>query len=364
MTEGAAGFSSRRTRLLVVGLGAIVLLVLAIALLRGTKIAPGLLARPVAVTPNAPLGHVVVQTVPRMREVVGSVQSRHEVDAASRVMATVREVRVRAGDRIRKGETLVVLDSGDLRGALATAEGALAAANANLVRATQDEKRFRFLVKRGSVTRHEFDAVEAAYHGALAQVAGAKGQVASARAALNYAVVTSPVTGVVDERLVEPGDLAVPGRPLVRVYDSSALRVELRVPEQLIKQIRVGTSITVRVDAAGLELPAIVNEIVPVADPASRTFLVRAPLAPNSNLRPGMFARAALAAGTEKVLTVERHAVESVGQLQMVRVLKDGTVQVRQVTTGRAFGKRIEVLSGLAPGETVLLGNRDLAEHE
>jgi membrane fusion protein, multidrug efflux system len=364
MTETAAGNALRRNRLLVIGLGAFATLVLIILFIRGTKIAPGLLARPATVALNGPFGHVAMRTMPRLSEVVGTVQSRHEVNAASRVMATVREVTVRAGDRIRKGETLVVLDSGDLRGALASAEGALAAANANLVRATKDEKRFRYLVGRGSVTPHEFDAVEAAYRAALAQVASAKGQVTSARAALNYAVVTSPVTGVVDERLVEPGDLAVPGRPLVRVYDSGALRVELRVPEELIKQIKVGTAITVRVDAAGLKLPAVVNEIVPVADPASRTFLVRAPLAPNPNLRPGMFARAALAAGTEKVLTVERRAVESVGQLQMVRVVKNGAVQVRQVTTGRTFGDQIEVLSGLNPGETVLLGNRDLGERE
>lgn len=364
MTEPVAENRGRRTRLLVVVLGALALLVLGFLFMRGTKIAPGLLARPASAAPNRPVGHVIVQTVTSMREVIGSVQSRHEVNAASRVMATVREVRVHAGDRVRKGEVLVVLDSGDLRGALASAEGVLEAANANLVRASKDEKRFRYLVKRGSVTPHEFDAVEAAYRAALAQVASAKGRVTSARAALNYAVVASPVTGVVDERLVEPGDLAVPGRPLVSVYDSNALRVELRVPEELIRQIKVGTALTVRVDAAGLKLPAMVNEIVPVADPASRTFLVRAPLAPNPTLRPGMFVRAALAAGTEKVLTVQRRAVEDVGQLQMVRVLKNGAIQVRQVTTGRIFGQRIEVLSGLNRGEAVLLGNRDVGERE
>lgn len=364
MTEPAMDARARGARLLVLALGAGVVILAAFFYLRGGGIEPGLTGRDIAGPPNVRASQAQLQTMARMHEVIGSVQSRLEVNAASRVMATVREVRVRAGDRIAAGQVLVVLDSGDLRGALASASGALSAANANLERAARDHARFKELIKRGSVTAHEFDAAEAAYRAALADVAAAKGRVESARAALNYAVVTSPLTGVVDERLVEPGDLAVPGKPLVRVYDSNALRVELRVPEELTRSIRVGTRITVHVEAAGPDLPAVVNEIVPAADPASRTFLVRAPLAPNAGLRPGMFARASMAAGSEQVLTVEREAVENVGQLETVRVLSEGAVQVRQITTGRIFNDRVEVLSGLNPGDRVLLESPDLRAHE
>ncbi len=172
------------------------------------------------------------------------------------------------------------------------------------------------------------------------------------------------MTGVIDERLIEPGDLALPGKPLVRLYDPAALRVELRVPEELSRAVAPGTAITVRVEAAGENVRTIVNEVVPAADPASRTFLIRAPLAPDPALRPGMFARASLRLGDEKVLTVARGGVESVGQLETARVLSAAGIQVRQLALGRVFGKRVEVLAGLDPGERVLVENQGRPAHE
>ena len=346
-------------KLIAVLAGAAAVLIALVVLLGRGRIEPGLLSPPVSRIPNLPVDVVRLETVANTRDAIGTVQSRVEVDAASRVSATVREVTVHAGERVKAGQVLARLDDSDLAAAVARARGQVAAATANLERASKDERRFSALLKRGSVTPHEFDAAQANYRAARGDVESAKAQVTAAEASLKYATVRSPVSGVVAERLVEPGDLALPGKPLVRVYDSQALRVELRVPEELTREVSIGMPLTVRIEAAGRTIATKINEIVPAADPASRTFLVRAPLPSDPALRPGMYASASFDVGTEKILTVARSAIESVGQLETVRVIEHGAVRVRQITTGRAFGERVEVLSGLLQGDRVLLGGAD-----
>ncbi len=364
MTEASEEHRPRRHKLTAILIGVGVIIVALWLLMEHGRIAPGLLGPTVSRVPNVPTDTVRLETVARTRDAVGTVQSRVEVDAASRVSATVRQVTVHAGDPVKDGQVLVRLDASDLEAAVARAKGQLAAAVANLQRATKDERRFSDLFKRGSVTAHEFDAVQANYRAARGEVESANAQVAAARASLSYAIVRSPVTGVVAERLVEPGDLALPGKPLVRVYASRALRVQLRVPENLTRNIRIGMPVTIRVGAIGQTIATTVSEIVPAADPASRTFLVRARLPADAGLRPGMYARASFKIGTERVLTIARSAIENIGQLETVRVLEHGAVQVRQITTGRVYGDRVEVLSGLYAGNKVLLKAADHEAHE
>ncbi|MGO9058250.1 MAG: efflux RND transporter periplasmic adaptor subunit, partial [Candidatus Binataceae bacterium] len=183
----------------------------------------------------------------------------------------------------------------------------------------------------------------------------AHGAVEAARAGFAYATVRSPVQGVVVERLIEPGDMAMPGNPLVRLYDQDALRVELLVPEDFARSIATGTALDVQVDATGGVYHTQVGEIVPAADPSSRSFLVRAALPSGQHLRPGMFARASFASGSETTLTLPRDAVRDIGQLQTVRVVSGHMVETRMVSLGRGFGDRVEVLAGLHPGERVVL---------
>lgn len=338
---------------------AIVLIAFAALYLLGAgKIRPGLLPRSQALAPNEPFGVVTLRRVPQSRQVIGSVQSRIPVDAASRVMAAVSEVRVRAGQRVRRGQVLVVLDSADLKAHVARAEGELAAARAELARTAADQERFSALFSRGSVTKREMESAQAAYRTANASVAQANAAVAAARAALKYATVVSPVDGIVAERSVEPGDIALPGKPLVRLYDENALRVELHVPEALAERVRLGTPLAVWIDATGQRVTTAVNEVVPEADPSSRSFLVRAPLPSGHGLRPGMFARASFTAGSENILTVPRAAVASVGQLDTVRVISRGAVEMREVSVGRTLGDRVEVLAGLRAGDKVVLDSR------
>jgi RND family efflux transporter MFP subunit len=257
------------------------------------------------------------------------------------------------------GQVIVRLDASDLNAQTAQAQGELAAAQAELARATADEKRYSALFTRGSVTASERDAAEAAYRGAAGKVAQARAAVTAARAGSEYATVRSPVNGVVVERLVEPGDMAMPGKPLVRLYDENALRVELVVPEELGRNIETATPLDVHVGASGGVYHTQVSEIVPAADPASRSFVVRAALPSGQHLQPGMFARATLTVGSQAALTLPRNAIREIGQLQTVRVVSGRMIQTRMVSLGRSFGDRVEVLAGLHQGEHVILDGRE-----
>ncbi len=341
---------------------ALIVLWIALRALWSGRIEPGLLQPRVDQLPNAPLGEVLMQQLPVRYELIGSVQSRVPMMAASRVAARVVEIKVRAGDRVRTGQLIIRLDASDLNAQTAQAQAELAAAQAELARAAADHKRFSALFARGSVTASERDTAQAAWRGATAKVAQAQAAVAAARAGSEYATVRSPVDGIVVERLVEPGDMAMPGKPLVRLYDENALRVELMVPEELARQIGAATPLEVRVGATGGVYRTLVSEIVPAADPASRSFVVRAPLPRGQHLQPGMFARATFSAGSQATLTLPRAAVKDVGQLHTVRVVNGRMIQTRMVSLGRSFGDRIEVLAGLYPGERVVLDGRETAD--
>lgn len=328
------------------------------------RIAPGMLALRQAAPPQGAVVTVKRERIAIRRELVGTVEPRVPVDAASRVSATITAVTVHASDPVRAGQVLVYLDAAELKARVREASEQLAAARVELARAAADQRRFKSLLAHGAATPHEFDAAEAAFRTGQARVEQAKAAVAALTAALKYATVKAPAPGVVAARLVEPGDLALPGKPLIRLYNPRELRIRLDVPEKLISYARVGTPLTVVVEAAERRFALAVSEVVPTADPATRSFIVRADLPPADGLRPGMFVRASLQAGTEEVLVAPRAAVTQVGQLATVRVLSAEGVELRQLALGRLLGDQVEVLAGLSPGDKLLLGPAKTAQSD
>jgi RND family efflux transporter MFP subunit len=163
------------------------------------------------------------------------------------------------------------------------------------------------------------------------------------------------VAGRVVDRLAEPGDTAVPGRTLLRIYDPSALRVEVPVRETLAVRLDVGDALRVEVPAVEIQVEGVVDEIVPFAEPGARTLLVKVRLPPRPGLFAGMFARVAIPADARTRLVVPDASIERVGQLEFATVLGEGGAATRRlVTTGRRLSPdRVEVLSGLADGERV-----------
>ena len=125
---------------------------------------------------------------------------------------------------------------------------------------------------------------------------------------------------MVVERLAEPGDMAMPGKPLARLYDENALRVELEVPEDLARNIEAGRHLRLGLTRLAPCITRSGERDRAASDPASRSFLVRAPLPSGQHLQPGMFARATFAVGSEAVLTAAARCDGGIGQLETVRV--------------------------------------------
>jgi RND family efflux transporter MFP subunit len=335
-------------------------LVLAVAWLSGgceERVAPG---RVDVASPQAEGAAAVVLEVtePSVEWASGEVASARHTAVASRVLARIEDIRVRAGSAVAEGDPLVVLDARDLRARVGEAEEALRSSEARLELAQREHARAEELVRTGAAPERRLDEAISTLRSARADVAGRREALDQARTAASFTQIESPVSGQVVDRLAEPGDIAVPGRPLLRIYDPTLLRVEAPVRESLAVGLQVGDPLRVDVPALGGPVEGRIDEIVPFAEPGARTLLVKVSL-PRTDARlfAGMFARVAIPAGERRRLLVPEAAVERVGQLEFATVRTgDGGLERRLVTTGgEARGGTVEVLSGLRPGERVLV---------
>ena len=284
---------------------------------------------------------------------VGTVRPVGESTLAAQVPGKVAEVLVREGDRVKRGQLLVRLEDAEFRTRVAQAESGLKAAQAALTAAEKALTRTRELRKAEAVTLERLEGVESRHAQAAAAVTTAEEKVTEAKTVLGYAELASPLDGVVVARQAEPGDLAWPGRPLVTVYDPAQLRLEADVREGLRHMIRIGTEVTVALEALDLELKATIDEIVPSADPVSRSFRVKITLPSKPGLYAGMFGTLALMTGERDAVVIPEAAVRRVGQLATVRVRSGGGWLPRHVTLGPLADGNREILSGLRPGDTI-----------
>jgi RND family efflux transporter MFP subunit len=300
---------------------------------------------------------ITPQTIPTITEAVGTVQAEQLATVTSRVVASIVEMRVSAGQRVNKGDALVLLDDRDLRHRVEQAQDAVRSAEATLAQAQSDYKRDKPLFEQQVITPYDFEHTQTNLKTAEANLERLQEAEKEAEVSLSYAVIRSPFSGVVVDKLANAGDLAAPGKPLFTMYEDGRLWLQANVPEDMLAGIHVGEIRALRIDARGRELSGRVAEIVPSSDPATRSVAVRVHLDDTREIVPGMFGRLLLQGAPEHVLTVPAAAVTRAGQLTMVDVVDQGRVQRRTVQLGRTISNRIEVLSGLAAGDTVVLRN-------
>jgi RND family efflux transporter MFP subunit len=288
-----------------------------------------------------------LETLPDTYEVTGRVASGATAVLSGKITALVEDLRVREGDRARQGDLLIALDRRDL-------EAQLARARAELSNAAAHYERTKRLHSGGAVSTQELDDAERALKVAEAAQRAVESNLA-------YTEITAPFDGVVTEKLIERGELVTPGRPLLRIEDTKHLRLEATVAESEIAAVRPGQKVTVRVDAmGGLRLPGRVALILPSADPASHTFTVKTDLPIVPGLKSGLFGRMLLPAGTRTGLFLPASSVrEREGLYYLFVAGEAGLLESRLVKIGKPYEDRVEILSGLEPGETVLLRAAD-----
>jgi len=315
-------------------------------------------------------------------ETGGVVQARTTATVTSRILAPIVEVRAIPGDRVRLGEVLIVLDGRDLgartRSARAAAAGAQQrvtaveaesrAAEAELVLARATHDRIASLQTKRSATLQELDEATAALRAAEARAAAAAARRQEAAATVtsaqadseaagtteSFTQITAPFDGIVTEKMTEPGNMASPGTPLLRLEDTRGFRLDVRVDESRVSTLKVGASVPVLVDSgrgdAEQPLNGTVSEIARAVDSDARAFLVKIALPMTSGLRSGMFGRARFTAGTRRTLVIPPEAVVRRGQVTSAFVVSVAVARLRLINiAGR------EVLAGLSQGERVIV---------
>jgi RND family efflux transporter MFP subunit len=288
---------------------------------------------------------------------VGSVQPRRKADIASQIIASVLEVKVQPGDRVKPGDVLVVLDDRELVAQQGEALAAVTAAEVEADIRQRDTDRSK-MVAAGAESKEEKEHIIGAFNQAKALLRRSRQQVARIGVQLTYTQIKAATPGVVADRFADPGDLAVPGKPLLAIQDVRELELHACVPESQALKLTLGQKLPLRIDAANLVGVGSVREVVPLAQQASRSVLVKVSLPADMSgpVFAGMFGRVSLPVGYSSRLLIPQAAVKQVGQLELVQVPGvDGTLERRFVRTGRSFNGNIEVLSGLNEKEKVAL---------
>jgi RND family efflux transporter MFP subunit len=278
------------------------------------------------------------------------------VAVASKILAKVVAVNFKAGDRVTKDEVLIKLDETDLKARLEQVKATVTAARAARDQAKVEDDRTQALFKQGSAARIEKDRVETAFKAAEANLLQAEEALKEAQAVLDYATIRAGINGVVVDKRVDVGDMISPGQVLLNLYDPTRMQMVASVRESLASRLKVGQSIEVTVPAVGHPCQGLVSEIVPQAESASRTFLVKVSGPCPPGVISGMFGRLSIPLDEEEVVVVPREAVRRVGQIDVVDVADGGVLQRRAVQLGRTFDGKVEVLSGLRAGEQVAMG--------
>jgi RND family efflux transporter MFP subunit len=320
------------------------------------RIPPGQPPQPAAAALDGQRCVVAAVATARTETAIGTVRAVAETVVASRLLGRVKTLAItRAGQPVQQGELLVELDADDLLASADQARAVLRVAETRRDKAKLDLDRSRELVQQGIAAPDRLDTDRAAFDAAEAEVERARQNVAGAETARGFATIRAPITGIVVDKQVQPGDVVQAGQPICTLYDPTRLQLVAVVREDLAGRLRVGQAVSVTIDALGEPCAGTVSEIVPTAESRSRSFEVKVTGPCHPGVVTGMFGRLQVPLDTVDELRVPRRAVQSIGQLDFVTVVVDGRAARRYVRTGRERGPDVEVLSGLAAGEVVLV---------
>jgi RND family efflux transporter MFP subunit len=327
------------------------------------------------------LAAVEVTDISDTFEAGGVVQARSSATLTSRILAPIREVRVEPGERVRTGQVLVVLDGADLAAQARSARAAAVAADQDIAATAADRQaaeaaltlaragheRIAGLHARRSATAQELDEATAALRraeanaqAAAARARGASSVVDRARASADaaattasFSTITAPFDGLVTEKLVDPGNMAAPGMPLLRVEDMRGFRLEVRVDESRVPAVTPGDAVRVLLDSGTQGAQAVegtVSEVSRAIDADARAFLVKIALPDTADVRSGTFGRAIFRGATRKGLRVPDGATVRRGQMTSVFVVENDIARLRLVSLAGQ-----EVKAGLSAGDLVIV---------
>lgn len=327
-------------------------------------------------------GVAVMRVVPQSVEATiaetGTVQAEQAALLAPQVMGVVTAVYATEGTRVAQGQLLARINPAQPQAGVEQAKAGLSAAQheVNAAQSAQElaastMQRYELLHDRKSVSPHEYDEIRQQFQAANARLDVAKAAVEQAKAAvtqsqtqLSYTRIRAPFSGIVTQRMVDPGALATPGMPVFAVESAGRYRLAASVDETNAPLLHAGMHVPITVDAVSPSpLMGTLTQIYPAADAGSHSVTVKIDLPPNPALRSGMFGRADFPYGKKNVLLIPQTSIVHEGNLAAVYLVgPDQIAQIHYITVGNKVGNSIEVLSGIHDGETIVTApdNREL----
>ena len=287
-------------------------------------------------------------------ETVALIQAQTAATVSAQVPGTLLQVRFHEGDTVRKGEVMARIDPSVLEDAAQAAQARFAAANEDLAKQQAIYDRDKVLYDNQAISRQNLDISAAQLAAVNAAKVTAERSLASARTFRTYADAPAPYSGVVTARLVEPGDLVAPGKPLYALQVPGAVKLVSKLSQETLRQLKRGDAVTFT--SAGRSLEGRISRVYPALDAAHLgTLETELPTAP-FDLQPGATVSAHYATAPTTGLVVPASALlQGLGETLVIRV-KHGKAEPVPVTVTGESGTDATVRGALAPGDVVVTG--------
>lgn len=286
------------------------------------------------------------------------VEAIRQSTVSARVTGRVVEVNYDVGDYVKQGQIIVRIDESEARQVVAGSEAQVAEAEAAYEDAKSSLERGRELAAQNFISKSALDRSLAEFKVAEARLKAARAARSQAATTRSYTTVVAPYSGIVSERLVEVGEMATPGKPLMTGFDPSAMRVVASVPQYKLPEVKASPRVSIEIPSLNLWTEGQHVTILPAADPRTHATSVRVDLSGDQReLYPGMFARAHFTIGRARKLVIPAEAVVYRSEVTGAYVASaNGGFRFRQLRLGEPAGQGlIEILAGLSAGDRVAL---------
>jgi RND family efflux transporter MFP subunit len=314
---------------------------------------PGVeLMQPLAVAP------VQYREVEQTYSVEGMVEATRQTTVSAQISGRIKEINFDVGSRVNKGQVILRIDERETAQALAGSNAQVVQAQATLQNAKVNYERSKQLFEQKFISQSALDKAEADYRVARAQAAASEASAGQASLARGYSDVVAPYGGVVAARLVEVGEMVMPGKPLMVGFDPGEMRVIVSVPQYKLQELGARPKVSVELPSLNRFVKAASTTVQPLADSRTHSTQVRVYLPANeAGVYPGMFVRTHFVVGKANKLVIPSSAVLHRSEVVAVYVVDENNkVKLRQVRVGDATADgSVEVLAGLNPGEKVAL---------
>lgn len=309
---------------------------------------------------NVEVHQVEKQTYRPTLKVSGIVGAQQAAVISSRLMGRVEKIYFKIGDEIKAGNLLISLKSKDIEAKREQAEAKIKAAESNFNTVSKNYNRMKNLYEKESISLQEMEASENELQGAKAALKAAEQMKAEVQAALEDAKIKAPYSGVLVNRFIEEGNMALPGKPLLAIEQSGNFEVKALIPETYITQIISDSAVEVTIKSMQRKVEGRIMELSSSAENTGGQFVAKISLSEiDFPIRSGMFAEVELPLRLDEkdsgIFIPESLLVEK-GELRGVYTLSESnTAILRWLKLGQKRNHQYEVLSGLSGGEKIIL---------